>query len=147
MGVFMSRLRAFASVSPQDDVAAVKECIKGFWGQADLRKEERDKYALDDCMLIRPTGNPMTMALMDGMLDSTDISVELQEVTEFHHVDVSGDRAFTCFSQHAKFSFKGTPNDDLAVFTAYLHRTPAGWRVAYAQRSSGRAPTDDKPSF
>ena len=135
------------AASESADVDAIKAACTGMFANLNLTPTERVKYGTDDMVMIRPTGNPLSMPMYDAMLASDDVVVEKQEVLKFNYVDVCGEAGFCCFTQAAKFTFKGSAEDDVAVFTAYLKKKPEGWRIVYAQRSTGRKPTEDMPNF
>ena len=42
---------------------------------------------------------------------------------------------------------KGTPNDDVAVFTNVLQKVNGKWMVVMGQRSTGRKPEESLPQF
>ncbi len=46
-----------------------------------------------------------------------------------------------------KFTYKGTENDDVAVFTSVLQKVNGKWVVVHGQRSSGRTPSEPAPQF
>ena len=58
-----------------------------------------------------------------------------------------GDMAYVCYTGHAKFNYKGTENDDVAVLTSVLERKDGVWKVVHGQRSTGRKPEDSPPEF
>ena len=48
-------------------------------------------------------------------------------------------RAFS--DQHlAKFSFKGTPNNDLAVYSLICEKVDGKWMMVHAHRATGKDP-------
>ena len=55
--------------------------------------------------------------------------------------------AYVCYTSHGKFSYKGTANDDIAVFTSVLKKGEDGWKVVMGQRSTGRGPEESAPQF
>ena len=60
---------------------------------------------------------------------------------------VSGDMAFACLTQYGKFTYKGTPNEDICVMTLIFKKVDGAWKLAWAQRSSGRKPDEPAPTF
>ena len=40
---------------------------------------------------------------------------------------------------HNIFTYKGTENDDIAVFTSVLRKVEGEWKVVHGQRSTGQA--------
>ena len=55
--------------------------------------------------------------------------------------------AYVCYTQHGKFTYKGTANDDVAVFTSVLKKENGVWKVVQGTRSTGRKPEDKLPAF
>ena len=55
--------------------------------------------------------------------------------------------AYVCYTSHGKFTYRGTPNDDVAVLSSVLEKTDGRWQVVFGQRSTGRKPTDDPVTF
>ena len=56
-------------------------------------------------------------------------------------------RDSACYTSHAKFNYKGNENDDIAVFTGVFKKSDGVWKLTFGQRSSGRKPEDELPSF
>lgn len=47
------------------------------------------------------------------------------------------------FTLHDKFSYKGTPNDDIAKYSAMLELSEEGsWKIVHAHRASGQKPAE-----
>ncbi|KAH8067990.1 hypothetical protein SO694_00027041 [Aureococcus anophagefferens] len=86
----------------------------------------------DDFQFVRPTGNPIDKIGFPAMMTG-DV--------------VSGDMAFACLTQYGKFTYKGTPNEDICVMTLIFKKVDGAWKLAWAQRSSGRKPDEPAPSF
>ena len=105
------------------------------------------KHSHKDCVFIRPTGNPLTMDMWDKMMNSDDVTVNSNTLMSVNKLDVCGDMAYVCYTSHGVFTYKGTQNDDVAVFTSVLKRVDGKWMVVYGQRSTGRSPTDTPPQF
>ena len=100
-----------------------------------------------DCVFIRPTGNPLDAKGWDAMMMNDDVSVQSSQLQDIHKLTITGNMASVCYSSHAKFEYKGDPNDDVAVFTSVLQKIDGRWQVTMGQRSSGRLPTDPAPVF
>ena len=101
----------------------------------------------DDALFIRPTGNPMSMGMYKEMLSNADVNIDSNELLSIDRMDISGDMAYVMFTAHGKFTFKGTPNDDVAVFTMIAKKFGDSWKFAGGQRSTGRGPEEPKPDF
>ena len=101
----------------------------------------------DDCLFIRPTGNPLNMEGWEKMMTNDDVSVECNDLVSINKMDVCGDMAYVCYTNHGRFNYKGTPNDDIAVLTSVLKKVDGRWLVVHGQRSTGRSPTDAPPVF
>ena len=73
--------------------------------------------ATADFLLIRPSGNPISAKGFE-MMSSGDVVQEKAEITKIHKFEfLSDDVAMCVFTLGAKFSYKGTPNDDLPTVT------------------------------
>jgi len=105
------------------------------------------KHMHDDCVFIRPTGNPLTKETWDKMMNNDAVSVELSELVSINKLNVCGDMAWVCYTNHAVFNYMGNANDDIAVLTAVLQRVDGKWVVVHGQRSTGRKPTDEPPKI
>ena len=100
-----------------------------------------------DCVFIRPSGNPLNRKRWEQMMTSSDVNVESNKLVSINKLQVIGDIAYVCYTSHGKFKYKGTSNDDVAVFTSVLKKTKGVWMVVMGQRSTGRGPEDSVPSF
>ena len=70
--------------------------------------------ATSDFLLIRPSGNPISAKGFEEMMSSGDVVQEKAEITKIHKFEfLSADIAMCVFTLGAKFSYKGTPNDDV----------------------------------
>ena len=105
------------------------------------------KHTHDDCLFIRPTGNPLNMDGWDAMMTNENVRVDSNELVSINKLKVVGDMAYVCYTNHGKFNYMGTENDDIAVLTSVLERVDGRWVVVHGQRSSGRKPTEELPSF
>ena len=47
---------------------------------------------------------------------------------------------YTVDSTHEEFAYKGTPNDDVAKFSAVFDKTSSGWKIVHAHRATGQKP-------
>ena len=99
-----------------------------------------------ESFMVRPSGNPLNKAGWEAMMGGDAVSTS-SEVVAVHKIDIVGDAAYAIVTSHGKFSYKGTENDDIAVVTYFCKKDEAGaWKVAYAQRSTGRKPDEEKPN-
>ena len=105
------------------------------------------KHTHDDCLFIRPTGNPLNMEGWEAMMTNENVSVESNELVCINKMKIVGDMAFVCYTNHGKFNYMGTENDDIAVLTSVLERVNGRWVVVHGQRSTGRKPTEKLPAF
>lgn len=101
----------------------------------------------DDCVFIRPTGNPLNMEGWNAMMTNENVRVDSNELVSINKMKIVGDMAFVCYTNHGKFNYMGTENDDIAVLTSILQRVDGKWMVIHGQRSSGRSPNEDLPHF
>ena len=105
------------------------------------------KHMHDDCVFIRPSGNPLDKKGWEEMMTNDDVKVESSKLLSINKLTVNGDNAVVCYTQHGKFTYKGTENDDIAVFTSVLRKVEGEWKVVHGQRSTGRKPDEPLPSF
>ncbi len=106
-----------------------------------------DKHMHSSCTFIRPTGNPLNKEGWTAMMNNSDVHVESNDLMSINKLEVSGDMAYVCYTTHGRFTYKGTPNDDVAVLTSVLQRIDGRWQVVFGQRSTGRSPTEEAPVF
>lgn len=105
------------------------------------------KHMSDDCVFVRPSGNPLDNNGWEKMMSNDDVKVESSELVSINKLRVNGDMAYVCYTTHGKFNYKGTANDDIAVMTSVLERVNGKWVVSYGQRSTGRSPSEGVPAF
>ena len=105
------------------------------------------KHMHDDCVFIRPTGNPLNKNGWEAMMSNDDVKVESSKLVAVNKLSVCGCCAYVCYTQHGKFTYKGTSNDDVAVFTCVLRKCDGVWKVVQGSRSTGRKPEDPQPVF
>ena len=105
------------------------------------------KHMHDDCVFIRPTGNPLNKKGWEAMMSNDDVKVESSKLVAVNKLSVCGCCAYVCYTQHGKFTYKGTSNDDVAVFTCVLRKCDGVWKVVQGSRSTGRKPEDPQPVF
>ena len=105
------------------------------------------KHMHDDCVFIRPTGNPLNKKGWEDMMSNDDVKVESSKLVSINKLSVCGCCAYVCYTQHGKFTYKGTSNDDVAVFTCVLRKYDGVWKVVQGSRSTGRKPSDPQPTF
>ena len=96
------------------------------------------KNATSDFLLIRPSGNPITAKGFEEMMSSGDVVQEKAEITKIHKFEfLAADVAMCVFTLGAKFSYKGTPNDDLPTVTSIFKKINGIWKIHWMQRSTG----------
>ena len=99
------------------------------------------------CLFIRPTGNPLTMTQWDEMMNSPDVTMTSSKLISINKLKVLGNMAFACYTTHSQFNYKGTDNDDIAVFTGVFEKKNGRWMMIHGQRSTGRTPSEELPKF
>ena len=97
--------------------------------------------------VIRGTGNPLGEKLWNEMSASEDVFTESHDLIKTHVCEVTPEMGYAVFSSHSKFTYKGIPNDDLAVWTMVAKPIDGEWKIICAQRSTGRGPDDAPPNF
>ena len=105
------------------------------------------KHMHDDCVFIRPSGNPLNKKGWEEMMTNDDVKVESNELVSVNKLSICGSCAYVCYTQHGKFTYKGTENDDIAVFTCVMRKVDGKWMVVQGQRSTGINPSEAMPSF
>jgi hypothetical protein len=98
-------------------------------------------------IMIRATGNPISEKLWAEMQASEDVSTESHELVKTIVIDESPAMGYAVFTSRSKFTYKGTVNDDLAVWTMVAKPEDGEWKVVSCQRSTGRGPDDTPPEF
>ena len=98
------------------------------------------KNSTKDFLFIRPSGNPLSAEEFEKMLTSGDIIQERSEITKIHKFELLGENFAMCiFTLAAKFTYKGTPNDDLPTVTSIFKKVENNWKIHWMQRSSGNS--------
>ena len=94
--------------------------------------------ATSDFLFIRPSGNPINAKGFEKMMTSGDVIQEKSEITKIHRLEFLSDNVAMCiFTLSAKFTYKGTPNDDLPTVTSIFKKVDNVWKIHWMQRSSG----------
>ena len=94
--------------------------------------------ATSDFLFIRPSGNPITAKGFEEMMNSGDVVQEKAEITKIHRFEfLSNDVVMCVFTLGAKFTYKGTFNDDLPTVTSIFKKIGDVWKIHWLQRSSG----------
>ena len=98
------------------------------------------KNATSDFLFIRPSGNPINAKGFEEMMNSGDVVQEKAEITKIHRFEfLSSDVAMCVFTLGAKFTYKGTLNDDLPTVTSIFKKVEDVWKIHWLQRSSGES--------
>jgi len=105
------------------------------------------KHMHDNCVFVRPSGNPLDRDGWENMMTNDDVTVTSNELLSINKLEVSDNMAYVCYTTHGKFNYKGTDNDDVAVLTSILKKENGEWKVIHGQRSTGRKPSDPLPKF
>ena len=96
--------------------------------------------ATPDFLFIRPSGNPISAKGFEDMMNSGDVVQEKAEITKIHRFELlSTDVAMCVFTLGAKFTYKGTLNDDLPTVTSIFKKVGDVWKIHWLQRSSGNS--------
>lgn len=100
------------------------------------------KYYKEGAVMIRPSGNPLTKTGFIGMMSSEDITYISDEVLKVEDVTVfaGGQAAAFTYTTHSKFEYKGTPNDDIAKFSATVEKDGDSWKIVHVHRGTGQKP-------
>ena len=96
--------------------------------------------ATPDFLFIRPSGNPIDAKGFQEMWSSGDLMLQSAEVTKVHKFELLGSNAAMCvFTLGSKFTYKGTPNDDLPTVTSIFKKVDNIWKIYWMQRSTGNS--------
>ena len=109
--------------------------------------DEINKHLDKEYLFIRPSGNPLNLKGWNEMMNSKDVTVKSAKLLSINKIEVGEKLAYACYTQHAVFNYKGTDNDDVAVFTLILRKQDGNWKVVFGQRSTGRSPNEPLPVF
>ena len=101
----------------------------------------------ENCIFVRPTGNPLNMEQWDQMMNSDDVKMTHSNLVSINKLEIVDNMAYSCYTSHTKFNYKGTENDDVAVFTGVFKKIDNVWKLTFGQRSTGRKPEDEMPQF
>ena len=95
--------------------------------------------ATTDFLFIRPSGNPIDAIGFEQII-SADIVQEKSEITKIHRLEVLSENIIMCiFTLGSKFTYKGTPNDDLPTVTSIFKKVNNVWKIHWMQRSTGNS--------
>ena len=104
------------------------------------------EHSTADMMFIRPSGNPISAQGLADMMSGDDLEMISSSCVAINKVEVVGDSGFVCLTQAAKFTYKGTPNDDICVITLIWKKVDGTWKISWGQRSTGRKPDEPLPT-
>ena len=148
---FLGELVAYppdiSALSPlifKSDEDQIKDIVKDM---CDVDYKVGIRHMHDDCVFIRPSGNPLDKNGWEQMMNNEDVTVESSKLVSLNKLSVRGYCAYVCYTQHGQFTYKGTVNDDIAVFTNILEKENGLWKVVQGTRSTGRKPEDELPVF
>jgi hypothetical protein len=114
----------------------------------EITSMDRGRHHMDDsCVFVRPTGNPLNMEQWDQMMNSDDVKMTHSKLVGINKLEIFGNMAYACYTSHTRFNFKGTENDDVAVFTGVFRKSDGVWKMVFGQRSTGRKPEEEMPQF
>ena len=95
--------------------------------------------ATPDFLFIRPSGNPIDAEGFKNII-SGDIVQEKAEITKIHRLEFLSNNVSLCiFTFGSKFTYKGTPNDDLPTVTSIFKKVNNIWKIHWMQRSTGNS--------
>jgi ketosteroid isomerase-like protein len=103
------------------------------------------RHMSEDCVFVRPTGNPLDVKGWNDMMKNDDVTMESNKLVNINRIRISENMAFVCYTTHGKFNYKGTDNDDVAVFTSVLQKTNGRLFLDSVQRVE--VPRKSRPSF
>ena len=136
--------RAFSAVASSDE-QQVRDLLKRIHT---YRPDDESYFELWKGWTCRPSGNPASQEMMKAMMDSKDVTGVSGDLIDIKILDFSEDRtmAYSAVVASAAFSYKGTPNDDVYVFTNVFKKVDGVWETVWGHRSTGRSPDEDPPA-
>ena len=77
-------------------------------------------------------------------MENSDIIFESGKLLSIESVNIfaDGSAAYVTYKRHDKFSYKGTNNDDISMFTATLEKIKGEWKIVFGTRSTGEKPSN-----
>ena len=95
--------------------------------------------ATSDFLFIRPSGNPLDAEGFQQII-SGDVVQEKAEIAKIHRFENLSENIIMCiFTLRSKFTYKGTPNDDLPTVTSIFKKVDNVWKIHWMQRSTGNS--------
>ena len=92
-----------------------------------------------DFLLIRPSCNPIDSKGFEKMI-SDHIFQEKAETNKIPRFEFLSENIVMCiFTLGSKFTYKGTPNDDLLTVRSILKKVNNVWKIHWMQRSTGNS--------
>lgn len=134
------------ATQPSDE-DMIQHIIQDMTNNPNGEKNKGRNHMNNDSVFIRPTGNPLTMEGWDEMMNSDNVTLNFSKLISINKLEISNDMAFACYTTHSQFNYKGTDNDDIAVFTAIYRKLDGVWKFVFGQRSTGRSPGEPLPKF
>ena len=110
---------------------------------------EGRNHMSNDCVVIRPSGNPLSMDGWDAMFQRDDVIIDSERLIEIKDIKIASDMAYAWYVTQSQFTYKGVTNNDVSVFTAIFKKeeNDGDWKMIHGQRSTGRKPDERPPYF
>lgn len=129
-----------ADANKVNDEESIRKVIKEVSNSVGNERTGRN-HMRDDCVFIRPSGNPLNLQQWDKMMESPDVNSKFSKLLSVDKVVVDGNMAYAVYTTHSQFNYKGIENDDVAVFTGVFQKENEQWKLVHGQRSTGRPPS------
>ena len=95
--------------------------------------------ATPDFLFIRPSGNPIDAKGFEQMI-TDEIVQEKAEITKIHRFEFLSENIVMCIlTLGSKFTYKGTPYDDLPTVMSIFKKVNNVWKIHWMQRSTGNS--------
>ena len=93
-------------------------------------------------VVLRPSGNPLTNEASKQMWMSADVISEKSELKSIDTVKVfaAGNAAVATLTMEEKFSYKGSPNHDIARYSMTYEKKDGKWMIVQGHRATGAPP-------
>ena len=147
----MASLRGGAALMSSAAEKEVEATLQGYCSGVDESAKSKDgpkieamlaKFVAEDAILIRPSGNPLPWTGLKDMWMSKDVNSEMSKLVSVDSMRIfaDGKAAVATYTCHDKFTYQGTPNDDIAKYTAVLEKVGDSWKMVHGHRATGQPP-------
>ena len=122
------------------DTEVIRQMVVDF--SSDLDGSYLTKNMTEGMVFVRPSGNPIAGKDYAAFIMGPDVDLTECKLVKIHKIEVGSDMAHAVITHSAKFTYKGTPNDDPSyIISLVFQKVDGAWRISYMQRSSSPSDT------